>query len=674
MGSEGGEMGDPFIQLLKKILGFIIALFLIATLIFVVFMVLPGDPLRILPHLVGPDAMEYLRHALGLDKSLPEQYINWMISAFTGQFGTSISFAPREPVGEIMPPYLGKTVILFSVITGISMILGVILGRFVAKMKDSLADKILSRFAAIFFCAPAFLVALIMVSVMASFNPGWPFQGATSDFFTWNQLDIFGQIIDVLAHALIPVSAVIIPSTAMMMLVFRKGAMDQFRDSVPNVPESGDMTKTNQMRAHPFFEPLPKSMPLILMTLTWIMVGVITVEFIMTYKGLGYLLWESLVTIDISLSMAVIFLLLVIVVSACFLVDSVVWIMTLRKEPISSAAATKDQDMKFKDSINLPAPLRQNIAGPSPSLLNTFSRIFSQLLKRPLAAFSLILLIAMLAIAIVGPFIASENPLKLTEINHSDFLQPPSGNHLLGTDYRGRDIMSQMLWGGWPIMVIGIAVLTLAVLIGAIIGAIAGSFIRILDSPIMFFADLLTAIPAFIVVLALEVVLGRVEWIPVIVITLLAAAPISRSVRDALASNHLDRLGNKINNPLGTSRSITRDIIPKALPGMLSSLKFVVVIAILTSTVIDFFGMGDPNIVSWGWVLERALDGAAMVYGYWWWILPPILAIIAVCASLFFVIDALEDISRRMFDESKQKSPTVDPVDPANLPHELAQT
>jgi len=296
-------------------------------------------------------------------------------------------------------------------------------------------------------------------------------------------------------------------------------------------------------------------------------------------------------------------------------------------------------------------------------------------LKKPLTTLPLILLIVMLTIALVGPFIAPENPMGLPGPGSISFYpQPPSGDHILGTDYQSKDVMSQMLWGGWPIMLIGIAVLTVSVLIGAIIGAIAGSFIRVLDAPIMFIADLLTAIPAFIIVLALEVVLGRAEWIPVTVITLLAAAPIARSVRDALASNHLDRLGNKINNPPGASQSITHDIIPKAIPGMLSSLKFVVVIAILTSAFIDFFDLGDPSIVSWGWMLERALSGGAMLYGYWWWILPPILAIISVCASLYFVIDALEDISRKMFDESKQKPQTVGPGNPTKSPLDLAQT
>jgi peptide/nickel transport system permease protein len=186
-------MDDPFIQVIKKILGFIFSLVLIATIVFVIFRVLPSDPVSLMfRHYPGNDVAEFWRHNLGLDKSLPEQYATWLVGAFTGQFGISAGFAPREPIAAILPPYLGKTLILFSVITGISLFLGAILGRFVAKREDRPVDSILSRFAAVFFSAPAFLVTLIIVTTMAALSPGWPFQGSTSDSFYWLQLDPIG--------------------------------------------------------------------------------------------------------------------------------------------------------------------------------------------------------------------------------------------------------------------------------------------------------------------------------------------------------------------------------------------------------------------------------------------------------------------------------------------------
>ena len=170
-------MDDPFIQLIKKILGFIISLVLIATIVFVIFRVLPSDPLSLMfRHQPGQEVAEYWRHALGLDKSLPEQYATWLVGAFTGQFGISAGFAPRAPITAILPPYLGKTLILFFVITGISLFLGAILGRFVAKREGRPVDSILSRFATIFFSAPAFLVTLVIITLMASLSPGWPIQ------------------------------------------------------------------------------------------------------------------------------------------------------------------------------------------------------------------------------------------------------------------------------------------------------------------------------------------------------------------------------------------------------------------------------------------------------------------------------------------------------------------
>jgi len=669
-------MDDPFIQVIKKILGFIFSLVLIATIVFVIFRVLPSDPVSLMfRHYPGNDVAEFWRHNLGLDKSLPEQYATWLVGAFTGQFGISAGFAPREPIAAILPPYLGKTLILFSVITGISLFLGAILGRFVAKREDRPVDSILSRFAAVFFSAPAFLVTLIIVTTMAALSPGWPFQGSTSDSFYWMQLDPIGQALDVLAHAFIPVSAVVIPSTAMMMLIFRKGALDQIRDSVPHALESGEMPKANRV-LHSFFGPLSKTMPLVMMALAWIMVGVIAVEFIMTYKGIGYLLWESVMTLDIPLMMAVIFFLLFIVISACFLIDMVVWIMTLEKEPISFPAAIVPQTIGTEETVNLQTSAG-NVGTPktSPSLLGICSSIFSQLLRRPVGAIAAILLVVMFAIAVVGPFIAPENPTSLVEPGYvTDQPQPPGGDHILGTDYKSKDVFSQMLWGGWPIMLIGIAVVTISALLGTFFGIIAGSLIRILDAPLMVIADLLTAIPAFIILLAFVVVYGRTEWIPVMMITLLAVGPVARSVRDALVSRRAEESGDNVSRlPTGISQSVTHDIIPKAIPGMLSSLKFVVVIAMLTTTFLDFFGLGDPNVVSWGWMLERAHDASAMIYGYWWLILPPIAAIMIACASFYFVIDALENITRKMFDRPRKKSSNVKLSISATPPHGSAQ-
>jgi peptide/nickel transport system permease protein len=658
---------DPFIQLLKKIFVFIITIILIATVIFVLFRVLPSDPIQLMfKHNPGPDVKEFWRHTLGLDKSLPEQYVSWMVGAFTGNFGFSSGFAPREQIGMILPTYIERTLFLFSSITAISLILGALLGRFVVNRKDQPVDKILSPFAAIFFSAPAFIVTLLTIMLFANLAPDWPFQGPTSDSWTWSQLDTVGQILDALKHALIPVATVVIPSTAMMMLVFRKGALDLIRN--PTSRTSGSRERSNQkwMKHSSFFGSLSKSMPLVLMTLAWIMVGVIAVEYITTYKGLGYLLWESVLTLDIPLLMAVMFLLLVIVVSACFLIDFVIWIMTLRKEPIPTAAMAAPQTIGVEESIGSQTSVGYAVPDAPPSLLAIGRSIFSQLLKRPLGAISMILLIVMLVIALVGPLVAPENPMSLIDPGSITFSpQPPSGDHLLGTDYRSKDIFSQMLWGGWPIMLIGIAVLTISALIGALFGAIAGSFIRILDTPIMIIADMLTAIPAFLILLALFFVLGRSEFISILMITLLAAAPVARSVRDALVSDRAEKPGNNSSNPpSGISQSVTHDIIPKAIPGMLSSLKFVVVIAILTSVFIEFFGLGGPYVVSWGWMIERAHDGSAMVYFYWWWILPPIIAIVTACASFYFLIDALEDITRKMFSDSGQKPSTAKPSIP----------
>lgn len=177
-------------------------------------------------------------------------------------------------------------------------------------------------------------------------------------------------------------------------------------------------------------------------------------------------------------------------------------------------------------STDVTAPQTANLAGTSrPHLLRRLAR-------DPLALIALIFLVVIVVAAILAPVLSPFDPY---DTNLRMRLRPPGGEHLLGTDTQGRDLLTRLLYGARTTLALGFASIVVGSLVGTSIG-LAAAFYRRLEGPLMRLVDILLSFPSILFGLALAAMLGVGMDSLVIALGLSAAPPIARVARATAAS------------------------------------------------------------------------------------------------------------------------------------------
>ena len=262
----------------------------------------------------------------------------------------------------------------------------------------------------------------------------------------------------------------------------------------------------------------------------------------------------------------------------------------------------------------------------------------------PLFWLGLFLVVTVSILAVLAPFIAPFDPNALNlDPDLSKIFQPPSWEHLMGTDALGRDVFSRMLHGARVSLWVGFVSVGLASCIGVILGLLAGYYGGLVDEAIMRIVDIMLCFPSFFLILAviaflepnlinIMVIIGLTSWMGIT--RLVRAETLTLRERDFIAAARL--AGTK------PTRILLRHILPNALAPVLVSATLGIAGAILTESSLSFLGLGvQPPVASWGNILlegKQALDIA------WWLSLFPGFAILLTALGYNLLGESLRDI------------------------------
>ncbi len=217
--------------------------------------------------------------------------------------------------------------------------------------------------------------------------------------------------------------------------------------------------------------------------------------------------------------------------------------------------------------------------------------------------FAAVMLLLIVLMAILAPWLWTYDP---TYIDSAARLRGPSVLHWLGTDDLGRDLYSRIVYGSRVSMVVGTGVLCVCMIVGVLLGAIAGYF-RLLDGPIMRTMDGIMAIPAVLLAIAL-VSLSGASMITVIVGIAIPEIPrVTRLVRSVMLSVRSEPYVEAAVT-LGTPaiRLITRHMLPNTVPPLIVQGTFIFAHAVLLEAILSFLGAGvPPEIPSWGNIVAQ---------------------------------------------------------------------
>lgn len=250
-----------------------------------------------------------------------------------------------------------------------------------------------------------------------------------------------------------------------------------------------------------------------------------------------------------------------------------------------------------------------------------------------------IIVTSLFVISFLAPWLSPYDP---GEINLRMVLAPPSASHPLGTDQLGRDVLSRMIWGARISLKVGFAATGLAILIGTILGAVAGYYGKWVDAAIMRLVDIMLCFPSFFLILAVIAFLEPSIWNIMIVIGLTGWMGVARLVRaDVSSLKQRDFILAARSIGAGDFRIVFRHILPNAMASVLVAATLGVAGAILTESALSFLGIGvQPPTPSWGNILSAGKDNIDIA---WWLSFYPGLAILITVLGYNLLGEGIRD-------------------------------
>jgi peptide/nickel transport system permease protein len=247
------------------------------------------------------------------------------------------------------------------------------------------------------------------------------------------------------------------------------------------------------------------------------------------------------------------------------------------------------------------------------------------------------ILVAVVAVAALAPVLFPGSPFRRVDRPFS----PPFGRELLGTDVLGRDVAAGIAHGARTSLTIGVLATSAAVLVGTAIGALAGYYGGRIDDLLMRTTEFFQTIPTFLFSILLVAILAPSVWSIVFAIAVVNWPTVARLVRgEFLALRGREFVQAGICLGMTDGRVIFRHILPNCLSPIIVTGSLIVATAILIESALSFLGLGDPNVMSWGFMIGA---GRTFLRSAWWLCTIPGVAILLTVLAINLVGEGLND-------------------------------
>lgn len=251
--------------------------------------------------------------------------------------------------------------------------------------------------------------------------------------------------------------------------------------------------------------------------------------------------------------------------------------------------------------------------------------------------FSLGLLGVIVAIALAAPLAYPGDPFGIVG---KPFL-PPFGEFLFGTDQLGRDVAAGIARGAMTSLLIGIVATACAMSIGVLVGGAAGYFGGRTDTLLMRLTEAFQTVPAFVFAIVLVAILSPSLKSTIVAIAVVSWPPMARLVRgEVLATRSREFVQACLSIGMTDARVVFRHILPNCASPIIVTGSLMVATAILIESGLSFLGLGDANLMSWGYLIGA---GRTVLRSAWWVCAFPGLAILFTVLSINLFGEGLND-------------------------------
>lgn len=260
--------------------------------------------------------------------------------------------------------------------------------------------------------------------------------------------------------------------------------------------------------------------------------------------------------------------------------------------------------------------------------------------QNKLAVISAIVIVLIIIAAILAPIVA---PYGYAEQDLVGRLKAPSAEHILGTDELGRDVFSRLIYGARLSLVIGILPTSISMVIGIVLGLLAGFYGGKLDYVIMRLCDIVLAFPSLLLAMVVMYTLGASLLNIFIALALINWASVARVVRsETLSLKECEYVEAARSIGVKNSVIMIRHILPNCVPSLIVLFTLNVPSAILSESSLSFLGIGaQPPTASWGLMVTA---GKQFLFTQPWISLSPAVAIMIIVLAFNFLGDGLRDV------------------------------
>lgn len=265
--------------------------------------------------------------------------------------------------------------------------------------------------------------------------------------------------------------------------------------------------------------------------------------------------------------------------------------------------------------------------------------------RQPMGLIGLVMLILIILVAVFAPLLAPYDPKATVKVTLDTIYAPPNAGHWLGSDDAGKDVLTNLIYGARVSLLVGFFAAFISLIIGGLIGLVAGFYGGQVENFLMRLTDILLVIPDLPLMIILIALLGRNLWIIIMVLGILGWTSTARVVRAQTLSVKERKFVHRARAiGAGNMYIIRRHIFPMVFPLMVVNAVITISTAIYNESVLGFLGLGDPTRLSWGQMLQFAFSRGAMSAGAWWALVPPGLTIVWVVLALTLLGNGLERV------------------------------
>lgn len=263
--------------------------------------------------------------------------------------------------------------------------------------------------------------------------------------------------------------------------------------------------------------------------------------------------------------------------------------------------------------------------------------------RSPMGMAGLVMMVLFILLAFVGPLFVKTSALSVLAPGKP--FQPPSWRYPLGTDDFGRSVMDLLIVGSRISLIVGFAATVVTMVLGAGIGIASGYYGGKIDTILNAFTNWFLVIPWIALAIVMASILGPTLLNIILIIGITSWAGTARLVR-AQALTVKERPYVERARALGGGdwHTITRHILPNVMPVIFANTVLTVALSILSETTLSLLGLGDPNSISWGKIINDAFEKGSLSAGYWWWIIPPGVMIVLVVLAFTMCGYALDEV------------------------------